>query len=98
MRTMAKLLQPHRKYCVVYLDDILIHTKGTAEDHQHKVEAILSTLQKDNWKVAPQKCVWGASAVQFIGYVVDKDGIHVEPGKVKAIQEWPIPKSVKEIR
>ena len=34
MRTMAKVLQPHRRYCVVYLDDILIHTKGTAEDHR----------------------------------------------------------------
>lgn len=98
MRTMAKLLQKHRRYCVVYLDDILIHTKGTAGQHKEKVEEVLETLKRDNWRVAPQKCVWGARAVEFIGYVVDSEGIHVQPGKVQAVKDWPTPKSVRNVR
>ena len=57
MRTMSKLLQRHRKYCVVYLDDILIHTKGTEATHIDKVKAVLETINGDGWKVAPEKCV-----------------------------------------
>jgi hypothetical protein len=98
MRTMAKLLHRHRRYCVVYLDDILIHTKGSESEHRDAVAAVLETLHGDNWHIAPGKCVWGATSVGFIGYVVDREGIHVDPGKIKAIQEWPRPKSVRDVR
>jgi hypothetical protein len=57
MRTMAKLLHPHRKFCVVYLDDILIHSKGNKQAHSAIVEAVLEALHQDNWKVTPEKCV-----------------------------------------
>jgi hypothetical protein len=87
MRTMTKLLARHWWYCVVYLDDILIHMKGSTEDHRQKVEAVLEALQCDYWRVAPEKCVCGALAVEFIGYVVDSAGIHVDPDKVLEVQQ-----------
>jgi hypothetical protein len=98
MRTMNKLLAKHRAYCVVYLDDILIHTSGGMDEHRAKVSAVVKTLRDDNWKLAPGKCVWGVAAVNFVGFLVNKDGIHVDPAKVKAVVEWPVPKSIKEVR
>jgi hypothetical protein len=98
MRTIAKLLHKHRAYCVVSLDDILVHTHGGEQAQLDAVPAVLDTLRMDNWKVVPTKCVWGAWAAQFIGYVMDAEEIHVELGKVCAVQEWPAPTSVCKIR
>jgi hypothetical protein len=98
MRTMNKLLAKHRAYCMGYLDDILIHTSGGMDEHCAKVAAVVKTLRDDNWKLAPGKCVWGVAAVNFMGYLVNKDGIHVDTAKVKAVVEWPVPKSIKEVR
>jgi hypothetical protein len=75
---------------VVYLDDILIHTSGGMDQHRTKVSAVAKTLRDDNWKLAPGKCVWGVTAVNFVGFLVNKDGIHVDPAKVKAVVEWPV--------
>jgi hypothetical protein len=83
---------------VVYLDDILIHTSGGMDEHCAKVSAVVKTLRDDNWKLASGKCAWGVAAVNFVGFLVNKDGIHVDPAKVKAVVDWPVPKSIKEVR
>jgi hypothetical protein len=98
MRTMNKLFAKHRAYCLVYLDDILIHTSGGMDEYCAKVSAVVKTLHDDNWKLAPGKCVWGVAAVNFVGFLVNKDGIHVDPAKVKAVVKWPAPKSIREMR
>jgi hypothetical protein len=98
MRTMNKLLAKHQAYCVVYLDEILIHTSGGMDEHCAKVSAVVKTLRNNNWKLAPGKCVWGVAVVNFVGFLVNKDGIHVNPAIVKAVVEWPVPKSIKEVR
>jgi hypothetical protein len=98
MSTMNKLLAKHRAYCVVYLDDIPIHTSGGMDEHCAKVSAVVKTLHDDNWKLTPGKCECGKAAVNFVGFLVNKDGIHVDPAEVKAVVEWPIPNSIKEVR
>jgi hypothetical protein len=97
MRTMAKRLGKQRSNCVVYLDDILIHSCGTIQKHCHLVEDIFSTLQSDNWWLAPNKCVWGVRAIQFVSYIVDCDRIHVEPGNVFGVTDWPTRICVRHI-
>jgi hypothetical protein len=77
MRMMNKLLAKHRAYCVVYLDEIVILTSGGMDEHRAKVAAVVKTLRDDNWKLAPGKCVWGVAAVNFVGFLVNKDGIDV---------------------
>jgi hypothetical protein len=57
MRTMNKLLAKHRRYCVVYLNDILIHTRGGMEEHRAMVSAVVKTLRDNNWRLAPGKGV-----------------------------------------
>ena len=97
MRTMTKLLAKHRKYCVVYLDDILIHSRSEAEHRTH-VRAVMATLTADSWRIAPAKCIWGVDAVEFVGFQVDARGLHVGEKKTKAITDWSTPTCAKHVR
>jgi hypothetical protein len=95
---MNELLAKHQAYCVVYLDDILIHTSGGINQHRTKVSAVVMTLHDNNWKLAPGKCAFEVAAANFVGFLVNKDGIHMDPANVKAAVDWPVPKSVREVR
>ena len=49
-------------------------------------------------RLNPNKCTFGVRSGKFLGFVVSDKGIQVDPAKVKAIQEMPIPKTEKEVR
>ena len=51
-----------------------------------------------NLKLKFEKCQFHATEVDFLGYLVNTEGIKVDPIKVKAIQEWPIPTNVREVQ
>jgi len=53
--------------------------------HRPKVTKVMKTLSNDNWKQAPGKYIWGAASVNFVGFLVNVDSIHVDPAKVKAV-------------
>jgi hypothetical protein len=95
---MNKMLAKHRAYCVVYLDDILIHTSRGMDEHRAKVSAVVKTLHDDNWKLAPRKCVRGVATVNFVGFLVNKDGIYIHSPKMNPVVDWPVPKSIREVR
>ncbi|CCO34607.1 Retrotransposable element Tf2 155 kDa protein type 3 [Rhizoctonia solani AG-1 IB] len=82
---------------IVYLDNILIFSNSREEHVQHVTE-VLSRLQKHNLFCNPSKCVFFVTEVTYIGLVVTPEGISMEQEKVKAIQEWPEPKNVKQVQ
>ncbi|CCO30457.1 Retrotransposable element Tf2 155 kDa protein type 1 [Rhizoctonia solani AG-1 IB] len=82
---------------IVYLDDILIFSNSREEHVQHVTE-VLSHFQKHNLFCNPSKCVFIVTEVTYIGLVVTHEGISMEQEKVKAIQEWPEPKNVKQVQ
>ncbi|CCO32589.1 Retrotransposable element Tf2 155 kDa protein type 1 [Rhizoctonia solani AG-1 IB] len=82
---------------IVYLDDILIFSNSREEHVQHVTE-VLSRLQKHNLFCNPSKCVFFVTEVTYIGLVVTPEGISMEQEKVKAIQEWPEPRNVKQVQ
>jgi hypothetical protein len=98
MWTVNKLLAKYRSYCVVYLKDILIHTGGGTDEHCAKVSPVVKTLCDDNWKRGLGRCIWAVAAVNFVAFLVNEDGIHVDPAKVKAVIDWPAPKLFREVR
>ena len=83
--------------CIVYLDDILIYSNSEEEHTQH-VHRVLERLQQHGLFANLKKCVFDASEVGFLGYVVSPKGIHMEPSRVAAIRDWPVPRSVREIQ
>lgn len=85
------------KTCLVYLDDVLIYSRSFSEHLQH-LEEILSRLQSSGLKLNPSKCCFARDQVQFLGHVVSKNGIQPDPKNVKSVQDWPIPRTVTEVR
>jgi hypothetical protein len=97
-RTMNMVLQELLgEYAFIYIDDIVIYSK-TAEDHLQHIAKILQRLQKHGLRVKFSKCQLFKSEIEYLGYLVGKDGLKVNPAKIKAINEFPTPKDVKGIQ
>ncbi|TAQ83095.1 hypothetical protein B7494_g8581 [Chlorociboria aeruginascens] len=83
--------------CVVYLDDILIFSKN-AEDHQRHIEAVMNKLCDHELYAQPDKCTFYQSEVEFLGFIVNARGIQMDQDRVKAIRDWPRPKTYRDIQ
>lgn len=81
----------------MYFDDILIHSR-TLKDHILHLREVLTVLQQNKLYINLTKCSFMTSNLLFLGFIVSADGIRVDEEKVRAIREWPIPKTVSEGR
>jgi hypothetical protein len=84
-------------FVLVFFDDILIYSK-TWTDHLTHVDQVLHLLCKHKLFLKQSKCVFGASEVEYLGHLVGKDGVRVDPKKIEAMQYWPHPKTLKRVR
>ena len=83
--------------CVGILDDVIIFS-ATPEEHVGHVRTILAILRKHKLYAKVEKCEFDKEEMTFVGFLVPKSGIGMDPAKVAAILEWPTPTSVKEIQ
>src|SRR3989440_8714086 len=98
MRLMNHVLRAYLgRFVVVYFDDILIYSKDVDEHVEH-VKLVLDVLREQNLYAKLKKCSFCLDSVIFLGFVVSAQGIAVDEEKVKAIQEWPKPTSVTQVR
>ena len=82
---------------MVFIDDILEYSKDK-EEHAHHLQIVLQTLREHQLYAKLKKCEFWLEEVVFLGHVVSKEGIKVDPQKVKAIMDWLRPTNVTEIR
>ena len=86
------------EYIRVYIDDLLILTKDTFDDHLLKLREVLSRLQGAKLRVNAEKSVFGSDEVEYLGYVLTRDGIKPQRKKVDAILAISPPRNVKDLR
>jgi transposase InsO family protein len=84
-------------FAIAYIDDIIIFS-DTLEEHEKHVHLILQKLEEAKLLVNPEKCVFHSQRVEFLGYVITPEQIHMNPDKVIAIKEWPEPTNLKEVQ
>jgi hypothetical protein len=83
-----------RHFVLVFFDDILIYSK-TWQSHLSHVDQVLHLLSQHQLFLKHSKCAFGASEVEYLGHIVGKAGVWVDPKKIEAMQDWPRPKTIK---
>nr|GEV84345.1 transposon Ty3-G Gag-Pol polyprotein [Tanacetum cinerariifolium] len=78
-------------------DDILIYSKTWKENVEH-LRLVLELLKKEKLYAKFSKCEFWLREVQFLGYVINGNGIHVDPSKIEVVKNWKAPTTLSEIR
>jgi len=85
------------RFMLVFLDDIFIYS-STEEEHISHLREVLEVLRREKLYLKPIKCEWMLPEVEFLGHRIGRDGLAVDPHKVDAVNQWPTPTNVSELR
>ena len=85
------------KFCLVYLDDIVIFSK-TFEQHLLDLQAVFDRLKSGNWYLKMSKCNFCCSKITYLGHVISAGGVEPDSGKIEVIKNTRTPKDVSEVR
>ncbi|GJW84799.1 putative reverse transcriptase domain-containing protein [Tanacetum coccineum] len=98
MDLMNRVCKPYLdKFVIVFIDDILVYSKDE-EEHGKHLKIILELLKKERLYAKFSKCDFWLDSVQFLGHVIDRSGVHVDPAKIEAIKNWAAPTTPTEVR
>ena len=98
MALMNKVFQPYLdKFVIVFIDDILVYSRDE-EEHTNHLRLVLQTLREKQLYAKFNKCEFWLDQVVFLGHIVSREGIKVDPKKIEAILNWEPPKNVPELR
>nr|GEW45459.1 putative reverse transcriptase domain-containing protein [Tanacetum cinerariifolium] len=96
MDLMNRVCKPYLdKFLIVFIDDILIYSRNK-EEHTNHLRIILELLRKEKLYAKLSKCDFWINIVQFLGHVIDSQGIHIDPAKIKAVKNWASPTTPTE--
>ena len=86
------------EYVQAYLDNLLCISRRSLEDHLEKLEEVLRCLRNAGLKVNSEKSTFCALEIEYLGYILTKDGIKHQSNKLQAIFAIQPPKNIKELR
>ena len=85
------------KYCLVYIDDVIVFSKNMDEHIQHLTE-IFERFRQAKLKLHPSKCEFGLKKVLYLGHVLSDEGVQMDPNKITKMKDFPRPHSQKSLR
>jgi len=86
------------EFCIAYMDDVLVYSHGTLEEHITHVRKVLTRLQEHELYVKLEKCEFHVQETRFLGFIISPNGIAMEPDRIKTVTEWPVPRSIHDIQ
>ncbi|GJV09410.1 putative reverse transcriptase domain-containing protein [Tanacetum coccineum] len=97
MDLMNRVCKPYLdKFVIVFIDDILIYSRNE-EEHASHLRIILELLQKEKLYAKFSKYDFWIHIVQFLGHLIDNQGLHVDPAKIEAVKNWISPTTPIEV-
>ena len=98
MDLMNRVFKPFLdRFVIVFIDDILVYSRSK-EEHVEHLRIILQTLREHQLYAKFSKCEFWLDSVAFLGHVVSREGIQVDPKKIEAVMDWQRPTTVTEVR
>ncbi|XP_075481145.1 uncharacterized protein LOC142521857 [Primulina tabacum] len=98
MDLMNRVFNPYLdSFVIVFIDDILIYSK-TRDLHREHLRIVLQQLRDNQLYAKFKMCEFWLEQVAFLGHIVSKEGIAVDPAKIEAVKKWPIPLTFSEVR
>ena len=98
MSLMNGIFKPYLDlFVIVFIDDILVYS-NRKEEHEEHLRMVLEMLREKKLYAKFSKCEFRLDAVSFLGHVVSKDGVMVDPSKIETVKNWVRPTNVSEIR
>ncbi|KAL6180390.1 hypothetical protein ACLB2K_047053 [Fragaria x ananassa] len=95
---MKEVLREHlRKFTLVFFDDILVYSPFMQEHLKH-LELVFEKLRRHCLKIKSSKCVFAVQQVEYLGHVISKRGVLVDPTKIQCVKQWPQPTTLKQLR
>jgi hypothetical protein len=85
------------KGVVAFIDDILIYTYGTRQEHETFVCKVLDCLLKYRLCIAIEKYEFSFLELSYLGHILSGKGIHMDPDRIKAVLNWPALKNKKKV-
>nr|GEW21199.1 putative reverse transcriptase domain, ribonuclease H-like domain, aspartic peptidase domain protein [Tanacetum cinerariifolium] len=94
---MNRVYRPYLdKFMIVFIEDILIYSK-TQEEHVEHLRLVLELLKKEKLYAKFSKCEFWLREVQFLGHVINVNGIYVDPSKIEAVKNWKALRTLTEV-
>ena len=84
-------------WCIVYLDDVIIFA-SSPQQHLERLAAVFNKLSAAGLKLKPSKCSFFQKDISYLGHHISEEGIATDAKKIQAVQEWPTPTTVSEVR
>ncbi|MCO5608596.1 hypothetical protein L7F22_062809 [Adiantum nelumboides] len=96
-RMMERIFRPHRNFTGVFFDDVIIYSK-TIEEHKEHLKVIFQALRDNKLYVNQKKSEFFLQEIQYLGHIISKNGIRMDPAKLEVIKDWPTPRNLHEVR
>ncbi|KAJ0800601.1 putative nucleotidyltransferase, Ribonuclease H [Helianthus annuus] len=86
-----------RKTVLIFFDDVLVYSKSL-QQHLVDLREVLQLFRDNQLYAKRSKCSFAGSQIEYLGHVISKDGVSTDPSKIAAVQNWPVPTTVKQLR
>ena len=95
-QALMNLLFGMLKFVVTFFDDILVFSSSLTHHREH-LRQVSNILQENKLYARLEKCSFGQTEVEYLGHIINQEGVATDPAKIKAIRDWPAPSNITEL-